>query len=642
MKQTLRSKLPNYLVILASLVIAASTARSQNFPRVWNPPASATFWSMQLTNQPPLPFLPDFLSGRAVYQIGPKSFLYDDLSIDYAAVAQLRSDLDAASGVAESTSLGGMGLSFGPGDLWLEIQRGSNPDQAELTLHGTTVKLYQWVASPTLALPFGVPPWVPGEVYDNAAGADPITFIYPVATTLPMRFFRAVGGDTVVSIKRDIYVPDAIEPCSPPPNDTPQQVGGFDLTISPTVNRTFTIVYALSGTAQNGTDYTNLSGSVEVLPNTSTARIYVHPYYDTNLEFEESVTLTLVLTNGYLIQPGHSSATVFINDCIPTNLFTVVATNIPSPIEIDYHPPTSSLLLSMNYDSAGADGNFVRLDSDGRSNRWSTISGLYDEVKFAIPKATTNGWTNGCMFFGRDTHIGYLSSNASGFNFTWTTLTNGIVTNALYLRGSLCFDETGIWSNNLIAVTSDEGPEPSIPKGVWQVDSHGHVGLITNLNTPHLEGVITMPNDAARWGPWAGKILTGDESLVDENYEPVPLIYAIDTNGVATAYSLGSRPEDFDIVPANQDLYCVNYNTLDSKVLKISKTVLTNYVGDLLITQAGELNPYNETELRPRLFFVHWNGLAFSTRSIALPEATFPGYFEHVTFAPVTLPDIPQ
>ena len=365
----------------------------------------------------------------------------------------------------------------------------------------------------------------------------------------------------------------------------------------------------------------------------------IYQLTDTDLEFEESVTLTLVITNGYLVDPHRASATCFISDCT-TNLFTVVATNIPSPIEIDYHPPTASLLLSMNYETAGAGGNFVRLDSSGASNQWSTVSGLDDEVKFAISKATTNGWTNGCVYFGSDTSIGYMSSNGSGVNLGWTTLTNGTVTNALRLRGSLCFDQTGSWSNQLIAVTSDSAGDDTA-KGVWRVDPQGRPTLIANINTRHLEGVIAITNDASRWGPWAGRILSGDETINDENSKPAPLIYAIDTNGVMAAYALAIQPEDFDIVPPNQSLYCVNYNGYDSKILKLSKSILTNYVGDLVITQAGEYNPAVQQEWKPKLVFVHWDGSKFVTRSLTLPYV-FPGGFEHVTFAPIELPNITE
>jgi len=98
-----------------------------------------------------------------------------------------------------------------------------------------------------------------------------------------------------------------------------------------------------------------------------------------------------------------------------------------------------------------------------------------------------------------------------------------------------------------------------------------------------------------------------------------------------TCFDLGIAPEDFDLIPTNQDLYCVNYQSSGgSQILKLSRTLLTNYVGNLLITQAGEFTI-------PRLFIVKWNGTNFVSHSISLPDSVG-SQFEHVTFAPINLP----
>jgi hypothetical protein len=110
--------------------------------------------------------------------------------------------------------------------------------------------------------------------------------------------------------------------------------------------------------------------------------------------------------------------------------------------------------------------------------------------------------------------------------------------------------------------------------------------------------------------------------------------HAINTNRILASFALGIAPEDFDIIPPEQDLYCTAF--VDHKVLKVSRNLLTNYVGNLMITQEG-LNDCS------RLFIVKWNSTnsAFETRSIPFPASTFQLGFEHVTFAPLPLPDIP-
>ena len=139
-----------------------------------------------------------------------------------------------------------------------------------------------------------------------------------------------------------------------------------------------------------------------------------------------------------------------------------------------------------------------------------------------------------------------------------------------------------------------------------------------------LERPITLTNDVNKWGPWAGKVITGDETTRQ--------IYAIAADGAVTSFELGIAPEDFDIIPPNQDLYCVNYRYNEpSTVLKLSRQVLANYVGDLVVTQAGEVSG------GAAVFIVSWNGTAFAVRRIPLPPATG-AHFEHVTFAPLNLP----
>ena len=71
------------------------------------------------------------------------------------------------------------------------------------------------------------------------------------------------------------------------------------------------------------------------------------------------------------------------------------------------------------------------------------------------------------------------------------------------LRGSLCFDTTGLHGYDLVAVAGGDGMSDS--GGVWRIDSQTNFWRITNLNNTHLEGVA-VPADTNRYGPWAGTI----------------------------------------------------------------------------------------------------------------------------------------
>src|SRR5262249_3970059 len=114
------------------------------------------------------------------------------------------------------------------------------------------------------------------------------------------------------------------------------------------------------------------------------------------------------------------------------------------------------------------------------------------------------------MYFGNDTSVARLTADGTTSYVNWCILTNGFVTNALNIRGGFYVDQTGVWSNNLVVATSDSG-NATDNKGIWRVEWQGtnaHPIFITNILTPHLEGVVTLPNTNS-WGPLAGKIITG-------------------------------------------------------------------------------------------------------------------------------------
>lgn len=156
-----------------------------------------------------------------------------------------------------------------------------------------------------------------------------------------------------------------------------------------------------------------------------------------------------------------------------------------------------------------------------------------------------------------------------------------------------------------------------------------HLGTIMKRRIKSvLEGIISLPKNTNQWGPWAGKILTGDEGN--------GILYAIDTNGTVSPYDLGIEPDHFVLIPANQDLYACEYANV--RVIKLSRTFLTNYVGDLLITQEGGSSSYNPSGL----FIVNWSGTNFVTQAVYGDAVTNGfGQLEDATFAPLNLPSQP-
>jgi hypothetical protein len=152
---------------------------------------------------------------------------------------------------------------------------------------------------------------------------------------------------------------------------------------------------------------------------------------------------------------------------------------------------------------------------------------------------------------------------------------------------------------------------------------------VVDLHT-YPEGVITLPNDSAKYGAhWAGKILVGAGAR--------RLVYAIDAQGNHTTTDLGFCPGDFHIVPQNQDLYWLDFkfrNEAPSTLAKIPREYFANVSGDLVIVQSGEFQAEDQPPDNGELFLVHWTGTAFIKMKIT--DST-PRHLEHAVFSPLDL-----
>ena len=602
------------------------------------PPGVTSWFSFQRWGKyPPCPR--NWLAGRtdvSYYSsatLGAREIVIDDRSVDYAALALERQTLAAMSGIPENETPDPT-PAYGPNDLYLSIQTDTNlAGYVDLFLHGATNGFWQLFSKFDLNPPLGIRYWTPGQFINDNTGTNLVVFD-PVFMGTPTEFFRALFGNTVVRILPFHYAQTPTEPCSP---TVLGETGVFEVDVNPTVPYDLAVVYTISGSAINGLDYTNISGTLIVPANSSVGNIYIQPLYEAILDFDESVTLTLVPTNGYLIDPVYPAATMLISECPDrlTNLFSVVATNVPTPSGIDYHPPTQKLIIGVNLVSPGSPGssgepyNFAALGTNGVLTNWSGVHGIAEERRPLVIKTTANGFTNGDLFFNTDNlgEIGWVSADGTVSNLSWCILTN----EQDYVEGSLWVDQTGIWSSNLFAVTSYANTAGGT-RGVWRIPSPTNTLQFTRIDTYHLEGLLTLPDDQ-KYGPWAGKLLTADESK--------SLVYALDTNGIAQAYPLnGLQADKLMVIPTNQDLYCVAWHDYPdpSLILKLSHTAFTNYVGDILAEQSGEaFAPF------AGVYIIHWDpGLTnFVTRSIRVPSA-FGGQLEGVIFAPIDIPALPQ
>jgi hypothetical protein len=280
---------------------------------------------------------------------------------------------------------------------------------------------------------------------------------------------------------------------------------------------------------------------------------------------------------------------------------TPIASGFNSPIGIDYQPSSGKLILSVNYFGGGSPNNLDVVTTTGSHSSFSALSGLTDELKICTAKATANGFTVGEVFTGNGNagEIVRISANGATVQNPWVTLSG----ESGLLRGSLFVDNTGVFGGALIAVTTSGG--------VWKITSGGTATLLVNLGT-HLEGVITVPNNSTKYGPWAGKILVGAENA--------GLIYTVSTTGATASYNLGIAVEDIDLIPANQNFYGVAFAA--GQILSAPASDFTGIVDDILFNEESGY-----------LWSVHWNGTSF----VKTQQTTTAVNWEHMTFAPIQI-----
>ena len=311
------------------------------------------------------------------------------------------------------------------------------------------------------------------------------------------------------------------------------------------------------------------------------------PYYSVGL-----------LTAAVLLMPLQARAA-------NTVTLTPVAIGFNNPISVDYYAPTNKVILSTNY-SSGTPYNFELVASDGTRTQFTSIANLTDEVYIAAARQTGGGFTVGDFFTGTGVpgQIARVTNNGAVAQIPWVILPS----ETGLLRGALHLDDTGVFGGDLLVAT-DSG-------AMWRVSS---AGIPTRLGSAGvaLEGLITVPNDPTRYGPFAGKAVSCNEGGAG--------FFTFDPNGGSVQqFPLGiSSCENLNIIPAGSFFYGVDFA---SKVLwSAAPAQFVSMVGDILV---GEESPGN-------LWHLRWNPVSGGFDKELLATV---GQFEGATFAPTALP----
>jgi hypothetical protein len=174
--------------------------------------------------------------------------------------ARIRSHIHSSTAVAGSAQQGGgeeygssesgfgpLNVPYGAGDLWLDVPVITN-DIVFLTLHNTQSNMYcQLLTNLDLRFP---KVWGYGQIV--RATNDTTLFAPEPMFGRDKTFYRAVEGFPIVKI---VGFQDAIEPT----NASSGQPGLFEVLLSDTLSTDVTIFYKISGSAQNGVDYSNIT-----------------------------------------------------------------------------------------------------------------------------------------------------------------------------------------------------------------------------------------------------------------------------------------------------------------------------------------------------------------------------------------------
>jgi Ca2+-binding RTX toxin-like protein len=239
--------------------------------------------------------------------------------------------------------------------------------------------------------------------------------------------------------------------------------GVFTLTRTGSTTNALTVKYTLLGTAINGTDYTNLTGTVTFAAGSSTATVTVNPTNDNIDELTETVTLNLGLGTGYTLGTT-TSATVNIADTDPLPTLNIslnqkVVEGLTSSQTVTYtvtlsNPSTQT--ITVNY--ATANGTAIAgSDYTARTGTLTFNPGVTSQV-ITIPilnDATNEADETFTLKLTNPTNA-TLGANHTATTTITDTLTASVTTTLptnvenLTLTGTAAINGTGNASSNVI------------------------------------------------------------------------------------------------------------------------------------------------------------------------------------------------
>jgi hypothetical protein len=288
-------------------------------------------------------------------------------------------------------------------------------------------------------------------------------------------------------------------------------------------------------------------------------------------------------------------------------VFAATTTNYNGIHGLAYHQGQNKLLASVNTPT-GLPRNFETLAGDGTHAAFSNLGGVAGEVRLATARddgtgLSLAGFAPGETFTttGANGVIARLSANGATVSNPWATLPN----EGTAITG-LAFDRTGLYGGHLLAATAGGR--------VWRVNATGQATLVATLAAA-LAGVVSLPNDPDRYGPWAGRILTGAPSQ--------SAVHAINAAGQSVSQNVSVNPAELLVVPPQENLY--GTDPVSQKIWGAADDAFAGLTGEILVAQTAP----------GKLGRLRWNGSAFEFNQLAEVPS-----WRQLTFAPAGLAPI--
>jgi hypothetical protein len=201
--------------------------------------------------------------------------------------------------------------------------------------------------------------------------------------------------------------------------------GQFTLSRSGNTLAPLTVNYTLTGTATNGTDYSNLTGSVTFAAGYATTTINVTPIDDTVSEGNESVVLTLVTGTNYNLGTGNTATVTIVDNDLPTITINANDGNAGETLTGQIANPGQFTLTRIGSTASSLTVNYT---VSGTAINGTDYNTLTNSVTFAAGSSTALiniNPINDAAFEGNETVIVSL---ATATNYILGTAKSGTVT----------------------------------------------------------------------------------------------------------------------------------------------------------------------------------------------------------------------